>query len=131
MRPFPQLSAKDPKRVETYTKYRNDVLSTVGYAVFLCGNREDPDTKKVVLAEGVIEEFKIATTLGRHPIPIGATGYVAKKIWDEVSAAPDKYFPGANVKKQLKVLGDARKTDKQLVDAVFEIIKETQGGRVS
>ncbi|HEY0321384.1 MAG TPA: SIR2 family protein [Pyrinomonadaceae bacterium] len=127
MRPFPQLSAKDPKRAETYTKYRNDLLSTVGYAVFLCGNKEDPHSKKVVLADGVIEEFEIAKALGRHPIPIGATGHAAKKIWDEVSAAPEKYFPGVDVRKQLKVLGDAKKSDKQLVDAVFEIIRETQG----
>jgi hypothetical protein len=131
VRPFPQLPARSPKRAETYTRYRNDVLSTVGYAIFLCGNKEDSDTKKVVLADGMIEEFEIATALGRYPIPIGATGHAARKIWEEVSAAPNKYFPGVDVKSQLKVLGDERKTDKQLVDAVFEIIIETQGGSAS
>jgi hypothetical protein len=131
MRPFPQLPAKSGKRAEILKRYRNDVLSTVGYAVFLCGNKEDEDTKKVVLADGVIEEFKIATDLGKFPIPIGATGHAARKIWDEVAGAPDKYFPGVNVKSQLKILGDENKTDKQLVDAVFEIIKETQGDRAA
>jgi hypothetical protein len=131
MRPFPQLSPNDPKRRETYTRYRQDMLSKVGYIVFLSGNKEDPKSKKVVLADGVLEEFKIAKALGKYPIPVGATDYAAKRIWGEVSAAPEKYFPGVNVKPQLKVLGDPKKSDKQLADAVFEIIKATQGRRSS
>lgn len=131
VRPFPQLPPNDPRRRETYTRYRQDILSKVGYVVFLSGNKEDPNSKKVILADGVLEEFKIAKELGKYPIPVGATGYATKKIWDEVLADPEKYFPGVNVKTPLNVLGNPKKSDKQLADAVFEIIKATQGRRKS
>lgn len=127
MRPFPQFPPNDPNRAGLYTRYREDILSQVGFTIFLCGNKLDPVTGKVVAADGVLQEFKIAKALGKYPIPVGATGDTAKKIWDEVSAAPEKFFPAANVKTHLKTLGDPNKSNKQLLDAIFAIIKEAQG----
>jgi hypothetical protein len=127
MRPFPQLAQDDPNRTELYTKYREDILSRVGYTIFLCGNKLDPVTGKIVRADGVMQEFKITKALSKYPIPVGATGDAAKKIWDEVSADPDKFFPGVNVISQLKILGDPGKSNKQIVDAIFDIIKLVGG----
>jgi hypothetical protein len=127
MRPFPQLPPNDPNRVGLYTKYREDILSQVGFTIFLCGNKLDPATGKVVTADGVLKEFKITKALGKYPIPVGATGDAAKKIWDEVSAAPEQFFQRINVKSQLKTIGDPNKSNKQIVDAIFAIIKGAQG----
>lgn len=126
MRPFPQLSPNDPNRAGLYTKYREDILSQIGFTIFLCGNKLDPMTGRVVTADGVLQEFKITKALGKYPIPVGATGDAARKIWDKVSAEPETFFPGINVKNQLKILGDPKKTDKQIVDAIFDIIKLTK-----
>lgn len=125
MRPFPQLAPDNPNRQALYTNYRRDMLSTVGYAVFLCGNKLDAKTGKTVAADGARQEFKISQELGKVPIPVGATGDVAKEIWDEVMAAPTKFYPGVDVIKHLVVLGDTSKTNAQLVDAVFAIIRAT------
>jgi hypothetical protein len=127
MRPFPQLPPNDPNRAGLYTKYREDILSQVGFAIFLCGNKFDLATGKVVTADGMLQEFKIAKALGKYPIPVGATGDAAKKIWDQVSTAPEQFFPRTNVKSQLKTLSDPNKSNKQIVDAIFAIIKEVQG----
>ena len=123
MRPFPQLPPNDPKRKELYDRYRHDILSTTGFTIFLCGNKLDPATSTTVSADGVREEFRISRELGKFCIPVGATGYIAKEIWDEVSASPSQFFPGINVKKPLQALGDPNKTNEELVEAIFSIIK--------
>lgn len=127
MRPFPQLPPGEPRRKELYDRYRHDILSTTGYSVFLCGNKLDSVTGKTVPADGVREEFRITRELGKFCIPIGATGDIAKEIWDEVTVAQDKFFPGVDVKKPLQLLGDASKTNEELVEAIFSIIKITSG----
>lgn len=103
------------------------ILYRTRFTIFLCGNKLDTATGKTVPADGVREEFRITRELGKFPIPVGATGDVAKEIWEEVTAAQDKFFPGVNVKKPFQVLGDASKTNEELVEAVFSIIKTTSG----
>lgn len=127
MRPFPQLPLGDPKRKELYDRYRHDILSTAGYTIFLCGNKLDAATGNTVPADGVREEFRITRELGKFSIPVGATGDIAKEIWDEVTASQNKFFPGVNVKKPLQILGDVTRTNEELVDAIFSIIKITSG----
>jgi signal recognition particle subunit SEC65 len=101
------------------------MLAQVGYAIFLSGNKVDPTSGTIVLADGVREEYELAKTLGVVPIPVGATGFMAKEIWDEVSADPDKYYPGIDIKSQLQVLGDENNSNQQIVDAIFDIIRIT------
>lgn len=127
MRPFPQLAPGDPARKELYTKYRRDMLSRVGYTIFLCGNKLDPTTGNTVPADGVREEFEISRELGKVLIPVGATGDVARQIWDEAMVEPSKFFPGVGVKKHLQTLGDITKTNQEIIKAIFAVIKATSG----
>ncbi len=125
MRPFPQLPPTDTRRDELWRNYRRDMLSKVGYVIFLCGNKLDTSTGQVVPADGMRKEFEIAREFEKLPIPIGATGSVAKELWQEVIAAPEQFFQKANVKQHLNTLGDESKTNQELVEAIFAIIRET------
>ena len=46
---------------------------------------------EITLADGVYEEYKIAKQANAFIIPIGSTGYTAKKIWDDVYENIDSY----------------------------------------
>ncbi|MDX1992638.1 MAG: SIR2 family protein [bacterium] len=125
MRPFPQIARTDPLRKQINSKYRRDMISTSGYTIFMCGNKINHETDEVVSSDGVREEFRLSRELKKFVIPIGATGDVAKEIWDEVMASPDEFFPGFNVQKYLQILGNPDKTNQELVDAIFAIIRLT------
>ena len=68
------------------------MISLAGVAIFVFGNKTDADG--VVDAKGVRREFEIAIQHGLTPIPVAATGYMAKQLWDEVVADPAKFYPG-------------------------------------
>lgn len=129
MLPFPQYnSASGINPGTVYTKHREDMLANVGYAIFIGGNREDSATNTIIHAPGVLEEFNIAKQLGIIPIPIGATEYASKQIWDEVVKDQSKFFGSVDISTELNVLGDDKSSNDQLIDAVFSIIKKTKAG---
>jgi hypothetical protein len=78
-------------REQLWTKYREEMISMAGFTIFICGNKLEAG--KTVIANGVLEEFKISKALEKYPIPIGATGGAAKKIWTEVTNDLDKFYP--------------------------------------
>lgn len=119
LRPFP--GAATEAKAPEYTLYRKEMLREAGCAVFVAGNKSDPETGEIVEADGVIEEFRIAQELNVCPIPIGASGYAAKTIWNEVSEAPGRFYPGHDVAEEMAVLGDPGSSEDQLVEAVFRI----------
>jgi len=123
LRPFPQTTPRGISQQEFWTKYREDMISQAGFTIFACGNKQVSKMGKTVVSDGVLEEFEIAKKLNRYPIPIGATGYAAKEIWDEVSASLGKYYPKGGVQEHFKTLGDESSSNEELVNAVFSIIK--------
>jgi hypothetical protein len=123
LRPSPQV---DPTSVSTkalWTRYRTEMISKAGFAIFICGNKLKGS--KVVEADGVIEEFEIAVARGVYPIPIGATGHAAQKLWTKVTSDLPRYFGEHHkaVARPLAVLGKAKVKDKQIVEAIFSILK--------
>lgn len=124
LRPFPQQPPAGMSIKEFWTKYRNDMLAKAGVCVFISGNKLEAATGNVIEANGVIEEFEIATSLGKYPIPIGATGHAARKLWDKVTGELDTYFPGGGVKGHFKALGKESSTNEELVDALIGILKQ-------
>jgi hypothetical protein len=121
LRPFPQEPPEGLSQKAFWTKYREDMISKAGFAVFLCGNKLADG--EVVVADGVLEEWEIAKRMGKYPIPIGATGHAARQIWEEVTASLDAFYPKGGVRQHFKTLGDENSSDGQLLDAVFSIIK--------
>lgn len=99
------------------------MIGQAGHAVFICGNKLDSSTGAVVPANGVREEFEIAKALGKTLIPIGATGFLAKDLWDEVSANLDTAFSG-DVATEFATIGDESKPPEEIVRAVLSIINK-------
>jgi hypothetical protein len=123
LRPFPQEPPSGMSLEVFWKWYREDMIANAGFVVFLCGNKIAPKTGETVLADGVMEEFEKTKRLRKYPIPVGATGHAARRIWDEVNASPGKFFPGGGVKRHIKTLGSADSTDLEIIEAIFAIVK--------
>jgi hypothetical protein len=122
MFPFPQRTPAGLSRQAFQTRYRESMISNAGFAIFISGNREDTQTGKIIPAPGVLEEFEIAAKLERMPIPLGASGWAAKSIWDEVSGKQEQYFGRRNVASSLRTLGDPQRSDDEYINAIFEML---------
>jgi hypothetical protein len=110
---------------ETFlNRYREDMIANAGFAVFLCGNKLDPSSGKTVIASGVMKEFEITKRLKKYPIPVGATGHAARRIWEEVNGSLDRFFPNGGVKGHFQTLRDTESTNEEIVEAIFAIEKQ-------
>jgi len=123
LRPFPQGPPRGMTRETFWTRYREDMIANAGFAVFLCGNKVDPSTGKTVIASGVMKEFEITKRLNRYPIPVGATGHAARRIWEEVNGSLDRFFPNGGVKGHFQTLRDTKSSNEEIVEAIFAIAK--------
>lgn len=120
VRPFPRSPKKSDQ--STYnTRHREDLISRAGSIIVLAGNKDD-GSGGVVDSTGVFEEVEIARRLGKFIIPIGATGHVALKVWEQAVKNQNDYLPGLRVNKQLKILGNAKASNEQLLKATFSIL---------
>ena len=128
MRPFPQTAPSNMTKEQFRTKYRQDIIAQSGAVVFVCGNKYNADTAKVESeASGVMEEFRIAKDQSKTLVPVGATGHAAQRIWQEVQNDLKRYYKNPDkVKKHIKMLGNEKATDDQLLSAVFAMIQTEQ-----
>ena len=122
LRPFPLNN--DPVAKKRLNKqYRDNIINEAGIAIFIYGNKKD-STGKTVLSDGVLEEFEIAKEQGLKLIPVGATGFRAKTLWEEVIANFDNYYHDNPDTKDLFIkLGDDNLSNIELVIVIIEIIK--------
>lgn len=124
LRPFPQKTLPNQQIEELWSKYRNDMISLAGISIFIFGNKIDKDGN-IVDANGVYSEFEIAKEKGNLIIPIGSTGYVAKRIWEEVNSRFDEFYPSANDKlKQLFNKLNIENNSENLINTTIEFINE-------
>ena len=68
LRPFPIGIKEEAERTRTFTRYREELISQAGIAVFIMGNKTVGG--KVVTADGMRSEFELARSRGLHLIPI-------------------------------------------------------------
>jgi hypothetical protein len=123
MRPFPQFHTKGKDIQELWTDYRRKFIPLAGIAVFIFGNKLNKSTVEIVQADGLIKEFDIAVENGLKVIPIGATGYVSKELYEKVLANLDSYFENANdIKDEFIKLGEAKDLNGELINSVLKII---------
>jgi hypothetical protein len=121
LRPFPQ----GPDAQKQWEFYRQEMIAHAGVALFIFGNKLDGG--KVVPANGVRREFEIAKEKGLLLIPIGATGFMAKDLWQELIANFGTYYPAhATLRPLFESLGDSA-DPKKLIDTVIEIISKAKG----
>lgn len=89
--PFPQNISEPNENKEKWKEYRERIIEDTGVAIFMFGNKIEKDSNTKIIADGCIEEFKIAKKRGNIIIPIGSTGDAAKKIFDEVKIRIEDY----------------------------------------
>jgi len=120
--PFPRAEeltpTSDHNRVKT--KHREKLISRAGVCVVLAGVRGETDAAPSY-SEGVREEVRIAKRMNKVIIPIGATDWVAREVWEEVRGAPREYYGDVDVTAQLEVLGNKEAGPVAWVQAVLQI----------
>ncbi|MDP1743107.1 SIR2 family protein [Polaromonas sp.] len=91
IRPFPQFATKNQDLPSLWHEYRHRMMSLAGIAIFLFGNKKGSDGQ-IINADGVKREFDIAIEKGLIPIPVGATGYMAREIFTLIEKDPAAYY---------------------------------------
>jgi hypothetical protein len=124
LRPFPQDPSGQLNIKELWTPYRKDMLSYAGIAIFIYGNKLEND--EITLSNGVEEEFDIAHEKSLFLLPIGATGYMAKTLWDKVKNNFDHYNPNcaSEVKNIFLELGNDDLSFEQIIEKTIQILKK-------
>ncbi len=109
---------------DVWTEYRKDMLSFSGIAIFVFGNKVVDG--KTELSNGMREEFEIAREKGLFLLPVGATGYKAKELWDEVNSDFEAF--NGSVPKKIKdcfvALGDENISFKDMFENVMKLLFE-------
>ena len=96
------------------------MIRQAGFVIYIAGNKLESGA--IVPSSGMFEEFAIASDFGAIPIPIGITGSVARELWSQVRAAPERFYSTSDVVPQLDILGDSASTNEQVVAAVFKVM---------
>ena len=120
LRPFPQNISDPKEREKRWKKYREDIIDETGISIFMFGNKKDATSGKIVIADGCLEEFRIAKEKGNIIIPIGSTGYAAKIIWDEVKNDISNY---QYLSDAIDKLGEETNVD-TIISIIMEIVKK-------
>ncbi|MEC2256604.1 SIR2 family protein [Bacillus cereus] len=119
LRPFPQ----GEKAEKQWDKYRRDMITRTGISIFLYGNKIDQGQN--VKAKGVTSEFNISVEQNNYIVPVGATGYVAKDLWNEVNEKFDMYYPNAdaNTKRLFAELNNEALSIEELISTILEFVE--------
>ncbi len=113
-----QYGGVNKKPNDTTRQMREYAQHDSGIAVFICGQ----ETENSNGSKGTYQEFEIAKKNNLKIIPIGATGYEAKKIWKEVKNNITQY---GYLERYIDELSCETNTDK-LVSIIMQIIKDVQ-----
>ena len=117
LRPFPR-NLPVPREADFNKKYREDIMANCEFAIFIAGTSSNHP-----ISEGVTEEYQIARNSGKFPIPIGATGFAARWIWDQMAPHIKDIYHRAVPRSLFNCLNNSKASDEKLLDAVFEIIQ--------
>jgi hypothetical protein len=108
-----------------WSNYRKEMIEDAGIAIFLFGNKMAGTD--LVESNGMLEEFELALQNNCIPIPLGATGYVAEKLWKKIKIELDKYgYITADLKQAFEILGDSSKSNKDLINDIIKIVNLLQ-----
>lgn len=126
MRPFPQVASNGQDLRELWQEYRHRMIGLSGIALFVFGNKVKDGT--IVNADGVRSEFSIAEEKGVVALPIGATGYMAKELADEMLDNPASHFSQYTwLEKEVAKLADLAVDRATIEKQILSIIKKLGG----
>jgi len=119
---FPFPPAHHPKN--NLSAYRDHMLSEAGIVIFIFGNKlEDIAIRE---AGGVLEEFRIACKHKALLIPVGASGYVSQKIWEEMMEHFDDYSDTRESYDLYRQLGRQDLHPLELIEIVIQIALQNE-----
>jgi Sir2- and TIR-associating SLOG family/SIR2-like domain len=129
MRPFPQVATRGKSLTEQWSEYRRKMIDHAGIAIFVFGNNRDSNGD-IVLSDGMREEFDLCIGAGVRPLPVGATGFMAEKLFNEVQSNFAKFYPDAdaNFRLQFESLRDSSKRPEELLSIIQKLIEHVQKG---
>jgi len=120
--PFPQQMPPGTDRATFWRQYREQMISNAGICIVLAGNKNVSGA--IVPADGVRQEVEIARDQGKLVVPVGATGHVARELWERCRANPSDFLGSANVANQLETMGDSSLDVPTLVSAIIDTLKQ-------
>ena len=96
-------------------KYREDMIRRSGCCIFISGSNSP------INREMLLQEYQIASRLGKLIIPVGAKyGGIIKDIWNREKERCHRL--NQNASKAYQVLADLEKANEEIIEAVFTII---------
>ncbi|MBW4359354.1 SIR2 family protein [Flavobacterium taihuense] len=119
LRPFPQGNAEIQKQ---WNDYRKDMISYSGISIFIFGNKLEKG--ELVTANGVESEFDISKAHNSMVIPIGATGYKSRELWEKVLNDYESYFGTNNNFELFSELGNDELEPKKLIELTINFISK-------
>lgn len=117
LRPFPRNLPPEVSESQFNLSYRESMISKCGFAIFLSGT-----SRSSVISAGVLQEYEVARSFGKIPIPVGATGFAARSLWNTMQPEIESVYAGAVTAELYGRLNDAALSNAQILDAVFDII---------
>lgn len=121
LRPFPQSTEGGLPLSALWSRYREDMINHAGIALFLFGNKSDGE--KILLSNGMREEYEIAKSKGLFLIPVGATGYMAEELWSEMNSEIQSCTETSDeMKKLFADIGNSEAKSEELIESVIKII---------
>lgn len=120
--PFPQNIPNDDERIKQWKRYRQRIIDDTGVTVFMFGNKLDEISKRIVNANGCLEEFKIAKEKGNIIIPIGSTGSATRLIYDEIRNDIKNY---PYLKDYIEDLGEEVDNNK-IIEIIIKILNDIE-----
>ncbi|EME14866.1 SIR2 family protein [Rhodococcus qingshengii] len=120
--PFPQPPEGEPRDQPLDEQWRQSMMQSAGFAIFLSGNKKGPDGDPID-ASGAVREYEIAVANGARPLPVGATGWVAKNLHAKVSDRFDELLPGAS-RTAFDELGRDDATNEELLTALRTLLSD-------
>jgi hypothetical protein len=125
LRPFPQQVFGSTDRAEVWRRYRTDMISYAGIAIFLFGNKTQDGV--TIRSDGMRQEFEIAKEKGLVLLPIGATGYISEDFWVEARTDINNRFDSRpEILALYERLGDKSESPEQLIDVILELLSQLQ-----
>jgi hypothetical protein len=123
MRPFPLYPSKESSLETLKEEYRKQMVDKAGIAVFVFGNKVN--NEKIIMADGVFDEFDIAVKSGLNVIPIGVTGYASKILWEGVIDNFEGFYSkNEDLKSDFLQLGNKELTAEEIIKTLCRIINK-------
>jgi hypothetical protein len=127
LRPFPIAIKDAAERKLRWTAYREDMLAQAGIAIFLFGNKRN-SAGGISLADGMEEEFRLATQKKIFVVPVGCTGGMAAVLHKKVLDEFNEYFHLPGYRRLFEALGKPG-TVSQVTARILKITKKLWADR--